>query len=55
MARNVQGRVPELSLADYLLGSPSGRAAFSKALMLGLQRYGFISLSDCECHVILSF
>jgi isopenicillin N synthase-like dioxygenase len=51
MARNVQGRVPELSLADYLLGSPSGRAAFSKALMLGLQRYGFIILRD---HLVAS-
>jgi len=51
MARNVQGRVPELSLADYLLGSPSARAAFSKALMLGLQRYGFIILRD---HLVAS-
>jgi isopenicillin N synthase-like dioxygenase len=42
----MQARVPELSLADYLLGSPSVRAAFSKTLMLGLQRYGFIILRD---------
>jgi isopenicillin N synthase-like dioxygenase len=42
----MQGRVPELSLADYLHGDPPMRAAFSKALMLGLQRYGFIVLRD---------
>ena len=47
----MQCGVPELSLADYLLGSPSARAAFSKALMLGLQRYGFIILRD---HLIAS-
>jgi isopenicillin N synthase-like dioxygenase len=47
----MQARVPNLSLADYLYGSPSARAAFSKALMLGLQRYGFIILRD---HLIAS-
>jgi isopenicillin N synthase-like dioxygenase len=39
-------RVPELSLADYLHGDPPVREAFSNALMLGLQRYGFIVLRD---------
>jgi len=42
----MQGRVPELSLADYLHGDPPVREAFSTALMLGLQRYGFIVLRD---------
>ena len=42
----MQGRVPELSLADYLHADPPVREAFSKALMLGLQRYGFIVLRD---------
>ena len=42
----MQGTVPELSLADYLHGDPSVREAFSTALMLGLQRYGFIVLRD---------
>ena len=42
----MQGRVPELSLADYLHGDPPVREAFSSALMLGLQRYGFIILRD---------
>lgn len=39
-------RVPELSLADYLHGGPPSRDAFSKELMHGLQRYGFIVLRD---------
>ena len=42
----MQNRVLELSLADYLHGNPPTRAAFSTALMLGLQRYGFIILRD---------
>jgi len=42
----MQGRVTELSLADYLHGDPPVREAFSTALMLGLQRYGFIVLRD---------
>jgi isopenicillin N synthase-like dioxygenase len=42
----MQGRVPELSLADYLYGDLPVREAFSKSLMLGLQRYGFIVLRD---------
>ena len=42
----MQSRVPELSLADYLHGEPPVREAFSTALMLGLQRYGFIVLRD---------
>lgn len=41
-----QGRVPELSLADYLRGTPTARDAFSAELMRGLQRYGFIILRD---------
>ena len=42
----MQDRVPELSLADYLHGDPPVREAFSTALILGLQRYGFIVLRD---------
>jgi isopenicillin N synthase-like dioxygenase len=42
----MQGRVPELCLADYLHGAPAVREAFSAALMQGLQRYGFIILRD---------
>jgi isopenicillin N synthase-like dioxygenase len=42
----MQGRVPKLSLADYLHGEPPVREAFSAALMLGLRRYGFIILRD---------
>ena len=42
----MQNRVLELSLADYLHGDPPLREAFSKALMLGLQRYGFVVLRD---------
>lgn len=38
--------VPELSLAQYVDGSPADRAAFSDALMGGLQRYGFVILKD---------
>ena len=39
-------RVPELSLQDFLQGSPAQQAAFSRALMAGLQDYGFIILTD---------
>jgi isopenicillin N synthase-like dioxygenase len=37
-------RVPELSLADYMHGGP--RETFSKELMRGFERYGFIVLRD---------
>lgn len=42
----MQSTVLELSLADYLHGDTPAREAFSAALMLGLQRYGFIILRD---------
>jgi isopenicillin N synthase-like dioxygenase len=42
----MQNRVLELSLADYLHEDLPARQAFSTALMHGLQRYGFIILSD---------
>jgi isopenicillin N synthase-like dioxygenase len=42
----MQNRVLELSLADYLHGDAPAREAFSSALMLGLQRHGFIILRD---------
>lgn len=38
--------VPELRLSDYSGGDPGARDAFSTALMHGLQRYGFIILSE---------
>jgi isopenicillin N synthase-like dioxygenase len=38
--------VPELSLARYLHGDDLARRAFSEALMQGLQRFGFIILTD---------
>lgn len=38
--------VPTLSLKAFTQGSPSDRAAFSDALMQGLQDYGFIILAD---------
>ena len=41
-----ESRVPELSLAEYLHGTPASRDAFSTALLQGLQRYGFIILRD---------
>lgn len=37
-------RVPELSLAQFTGGAPDARAAFSDALMRGLQDYGFVIL-----------
>jgi isopenicillin N synthase-like dioxygenase len=42
----MQNGVLELSLADYLQGDAPAREAFSAALMLGLQRHGFIILRD---------
>jgi isopenicillin N synthase-like dioxygenase len=39
-------RVPELSLAAYLHGDEASRRAFSRALLEGLQDYGFIILKD---------
>jgi isopenicillin N synthase-like dioxygenase len=41
-----ENRVPTLSLADYTSGGAAKRAAFSKELMRGFQRYGFIILKD---------
>ena len=38
--------VPTLSLNAFTQGSPGDRAAFSDALMRGLQQYGFIILAD---------
>ena len=39
-------RVPELSLSDFTAGDVARREAFSRALMAGLQEYGFIILKD---------
>jgi isopenicillin N synthase-like dioxygenase len=39
-------RVPELRLEDYISGDTDTRAGFCRDLMWGLQRYGFITLSD---------
>jgi isopenicillin N synthase-like dioxygenase len=41
-----ENRVPELSLADYTHGTTAARDSFCRALMHGLQRYGFIILRD---------
>lgn len=38
--------VPELSLRDFTHGDDVARQAFSRALMEGVQRYGFIILTD---------
>jgi isopenicillin N synthase-like dioxygenase len=38
-------RVPELNLRQYTDGTPDARQEFSRALMLGLQDYGFVVLS----------
>jgi isopenicillin N synthase-like dioxygenase len=38
--------VPTLSLADYTSGAAKKRDAFSKDLMRGFQRYGFVILKD---------
>jgi isopenicillin N synthase-like dioxygenase len=45
--------VPELSLADYSDGDPQTREAFSKELLRGLQRYGFIILRNHPVSVAL--
>jgi isopenicillin N synthase-like dioxygenase len=42
----MDNRVPELSLAHYTHGPADAREAFSRELMRGLQRYGFIILRD---------
>ena len=42
----MQAGVPELRLSDYSGGEPHAREAFSAALMHGLQRYGFIILTE---------
>jgi isopenicillin N synthase-like dioxygenase len=47
----MHAKVPELSLADYLDVDPARRAAFTRRLLDGLQRYGFIILRD---HLIAS-
>ncbi|HYE43420.1 MAG TPA: 2OG-Fe(II) oxygenase family protein [Caulobacteraceae bacterium] len=39
-------RVPELSLAAFTGGDPAAREAFSDDLMRGLQRFGFVILTD---------
>lgn len=39
-------RVPELSLSDFTAGDAAAQEAFSRALMAGLQEYGFIILKD---------
>jgi isopenicillin N synthase-like dioxygenase len=45
-ARNMERRIPELRFADYTGGEPGRRAAFTDALMRGLQDYGFITLRE---------
>ncbi len=42
----MSNRVPELSLQRFADGPPDARAAFSDALMRGLQDYGFVILKD---------
>jgi isopenicillin N synthase-like dioxygenase len=42
----MQASVPELRLSDYRGADPRAREAFSTALMHGLQRYGFVILSE---------
>ncbi len=42
----MESAVPELCLADYTRGDAGARAAFSRGLMGGLQRFGFIILRD---------
>jgi isopenicillin N synthase-like dioxygenase len=42
----MQAGVPELRLSDYSGGDSGVRDAFSRALMHGLRRYGFIILSE---------
>ncbi len=38
--------VPTLSLTDFMHGDEAARAAFSRAIMAALQRYGFFILND---------
>jgi isopenicillin N synthase-like dioxygenase len=42
----MENAVPELRLADYTRGGLDVRDAFSKQLMRGFQRYGFVILRD---------
>src|SRR3984893_4746631 len=42
----MESTVPELRLADYTGGDSDVRGAFSKELMRGFQRYGFVILRD---------
>jgi isopenicillin N synthase-like dioxygenase len=46
-------RVPELNLRQYTDGTPDARQAFSRALMMGLQDYGFVVLSGHDIPVSL--
>jgi isopenicillin N synthase-like dioxygenase len=39
-------RVPELRLKDYISGTAAAREQFCRDLLWGLQRFGFITLSD---------
>ncbi|HEX5378576.1 MAG TPA: 2-oxoglutarate and iron-dependent oxygenase domain-containing protein, partial [Phenylobacterium sp.] len=39
-------RVPELSLHDFTRSDAAAREGFSRALMAGLQEYGFVILKD---------
>lgn len=39
-------RVPELRLSDFTDGGPDAREAFRRSLFAGLQRWGFVILSD---------
>ena len=45
--------VPELSLRDFTQGDVTARAAFSHALMRGLQDYGFVVIRDHEVPIDL--
>jgi len=42
----MERRIPDLRFADYTLGQPRKREAFTAALTRGLQQYGFIILRD---------
>jgi isopenicillin N synthase-like dioxygenase len=42
----MERRIPELRFADYTHGTPTRRAAFSDALVRGLQHYGFVILRE---------
>lgn len=39
-------QVPELSLAEWTQGTPASRERFAAALLRGLQRFGFVILTD---------